>query len=149
MIPDLLACASKGIKNAVCYYRPNLPHLRQSGERDFDFISLAIVLCSILSLGLIIVPELYKETHYGKKYVWFNIDWYPDNWYKVKDNRHICTVDLLKEALKGLLHQEPRLSETVLSTSICDWFTGFKCCLWLQGHLPGLWDPEWEASKGQ
>ena len=49
--------------------------------------------------------------------MWFNIDWYPDNWYKVKDNRHICTVDLLKEALKGLLHQEPRLSEVGMVVS--------------------------------
>ncbi|KAK3782128.1 hypothetical protein RRG08_046156 [Elysia crispata] len=42
----------------------------------------------------------YKETLDGKKYVWFIIDWYPDNWYKVKDNRHICTLDQLKEVPK-------------------------------------------------
>ncbi|KAK3782043.1 hypothetical protein RRG08_066441 [Elysia crispata] len=34
-----------------------------------------------------------KETGSEKKYVWFIIGWYPDNWYKVKDSRHICTVD--------------------------------------------------------
>ncbi|KAK3765523.1 hypothetical protein RRG08_054047 [Elysia crispata] len=60
----------------------------------------------------------YTETLHGKKYVWFIIGWYPDNWYKVKDNRHICTVDQLKEALKGpfiteftTLRLEPGLSE--------------------------------------
>ncbi|KAK3742467.1 hypothetical protein RRG08_033146 [Elysia crispata] len=30
-----------------------------------------------------------KKKLYEEKYVWFIIGWYPDNRYKVKDNRHI------------------------------------------------------------
>ena len=41
------------------------------------------------------------EKLYREKYVWFIIAWYPDNWYKVKDNRHICIVEQLEEALNG------------------------------------------------
>ncbi|KAK3790996.1 hypothetical protein RRG08_032436 [Elysia crispata] len=40
-----------------------------------------------------------REKLYGEKYVWFIIAWYPDNWYKVKDNCHICTVEQQEEAL--------------------------------------------------
>ena len=48
------------------------------------------------------------------------IVWYPDNWYKVKGNRHICTEheEQLEEALEGhfttesvILHQEPSMTE--------------------------------------
>ncbi|KAK3728690.1 hypothetical protein RRG08_041874 [Elysia crispata] len=62
--------------------------------------------------------QAYKEKLYGKKYVWFIIGWYPDNWYKVKDDRHNCTVEQLEEALEGhftteaiILHQEPSMTE--------------------------------------
>ncbi|KAK3739788.1 hypothetical protein RRG08_033936 [Elysia crispata] len=61
---------------------------------------------------------------HGKKKVWFIIGWYQDNWYKVEDNRHICTMDQLKEAVKGpfitestILHQEPRLTEVGMVTA--------------------------------
>ncbi|KAK3779973.1 hypothetical protein RRG08_042140 [Elysia crispata] len=60
----------------------------------------------------------YKETLYGKKYVWFIIGWYPDNWYC-----HTCTVNQLEEALKfpssqsTILHQEPRLTEVGMVTA--------------------------------
>ncbi|KAK3734559.1 hypothetical protein RRG08_003467 [Elysia crispata] len=81
-------------------------HCMDSGGRinhnqekvTFDFVSLASRLCSFLSMGLIFVPEAYKETLHGKKYVWLFIDWYPDNWYKVKDNHHICTVAFITES---------------------------------------------------
>ena len=50
--------------------------------------------------------------------MWFIIGWYPDNWYKVKDDRHNCTVEQLEEALEGhftteaiILHQEPSMTE--------------------------------------
>ena len=42
-----------------------------------------------------------QEKLYGEKYVWFIIAWYPNNWFKVKNNRHICTVGQQKEALIG------------------------------------------------
>ncbi|KAK3798654.1 hypothetical protein RRG08_001276 [Elysia crispata] len=35
---------------------------------------------------------LWKEVHV------VILGWYLDNWYKVKDNHHICTMDQLKEA---------------------------------------------------
>ena len=38
---------------------------------------------------------------YEEKYVWFIIGWYSDNRYKVKDNRHIWTLEQLEEALEG------------------------------------------------
>ncbi|KAK3782389.1 hypothetical protein RRG08_033031 [Elysia crispata] len=40
-----------------------------------------------------------REKLYREKYVWFIIAWYPDNWYKVKDNHHIRIVEQLEEAL--------------------------------------------------
>ncbi|XP_025112675.1 gamma-aminobutyric acid type B receptor subunit 1-like [Pomacea canaliculata] len=57
--------------------------------------------------------QAYKEKLYGKKYVWLIIGWYPDNWYRTRDDRHNCTVEQLEEALEGhltteavILHQE-------------------------------------------
>ncbi|KAK3704732.1 hypothetical protein RRG08_003978 [Elysia crispata] len=47
------------------------------------------------------VLTLEEEKLYGEKYVWFIIAWYPDNWYKVKDNHHIRIVEQLEEALNG------------------------------------------------
>ena len=71
-----------------------------------------------------LIFQAYKQTLYGKKYVWFIIGRYPDNWYRVKNNRHIWTVDQLKEGLKGLfitestiLHQEPRLTKVGMVVS--------------------------------
>ncbi|CAI9738858.1 gamma-aminobutyric acid type B receptor subunit 1-like [Octopus vulgaris] len=58
--------------------------------------------------------QAYKEKLYGKKYVWFIIGWYPDNWYMAEDKSINCTVDQLKEALEGhftteamILNQQP------------------------------------------
>ncbi|KAK3756107.1 hypothetical protein RRG08_032992 [Elysia crispata] len=46
-----------------------------------------------------------KEKPFGEKYVWFLIGCYPHNWYKVKDNHHICIVEQLEEALESHLFQ--------------------------------------------
>ncbi|KAK3716729.1 hypothetical protein RRG08_064670 [Elysia crispata] len=51
--------------------------------------------------GEVLSEELSRSRHvgealYGEKYVWFIIPWYPDNWYKVKDNR---ILEQLEEAL--------------------------------------------------
>ena len=48
----------------------------------------------------LIFPGMLKKL-YGEKYVWFIIAWYPDNWCKAKNNRHICTVGQQEEALIG------------------------------------------------
>ncbi|KAK3759237.1 hypothetical protein RRG08_054956 [Elysia crispata] len=59
-----------------------------------------------------------EEKLYREKYMWFIIGSYLDNWHKVKDNRLICTVEQLEEALQGhlttqsiILHQVPSMTE--------------------------------------
>ena len=63
--------------------------------------------------------QAYKEKLYGKRYVWFIIGWYPNNWYKVNDTSINCTADQLKEALEGhftteavILHQENTVTKS-------------------------------------
>jgi len=51
--------------------------------------------CSIVPL------QVYKEKLYGKKYVWFLIGWYADNWFKIKDPSINCTVGQMTEAVEG------------------------------------------------
>lgn len=53
--------------------------------------------CSRLPL----VPQVFKEKLYGKKYVWFLIGWYADNWFKIKDPAINCTVENMTEAVEG------------------------------------------------
>ncbi|KAF6737915.1 Gamma-aminobutyric acid type B receptor subunit 1, partial [Oryzias melastigma] len=45
--------------------------------------------------------EVYKEKLYGKKYVWFLIGWYADNWFKIKDPSINCTLEQMSEAVEG------------------------------------------------
>ncbi|KAF3834399.1 hypothetical protein F7725_025603 [Dissostichus mawsoni] len=45
--------------------------------------------------------KVYKEKLYGKKYVWFLIGWYADNWFKIKDPSINCTVEQMTEAVEG------------------------------------------------
>ncbi|XP_076864544.1 gamma-aminobutyric acid type B receptor subunit 1 isoform X3 [Brachyhypopomus gauderio] len=45
--------------------------------------------------------EVYKEKLFGKKYVWFLIGWYADNWFKIKDPSINCTVEQMTEAVEG------------------------------------------------
>ncbi|KAI8518235.1 Gamma-aminobutyric acid type B receptor subunit 1 [Branchiostoma belcheri] len=53
-------------------------------------------------MALKVFCQVYKEKMYGKRYVWFIIGWYPDNWYqKVEDNDVNCTVAQMREALQG------------------------------------------------
>lgn len=58
--------------------------------------SLPPTLISPLSLF-----QVYKEKLYGKKYVWFLIGWYADNWFKIKDPSINCTVEQMTEAVEG------------------------------------------------
>ena len=48
----------------------------------------------------------------------FIIGWYPENWYKVKGDRHICNMEQLEEALEGhftteaiILHRESSMAK--------------------------------------
>uniref|UniRef100_A0A3P8W3I4 Gamma-aminobutyric acid type B receptor subunit 1 n=1 Tax=Cynoglossus semilaevis TaxID=244447 RepID=A0A3P8W3I4_CYNSE len=45
--------------------------------------------------------EVFKEKLYGKKYVWFLIGWYADNWFKIKDPAINCTIENMTEAVEG------------------------------------------------
>ncbi|KAI2656381.1 Gamma-aminobutyric acid type B receptor subunit 1 [Labeo rohita] len=45
--------------------------------------------------------KVFKEKLYGKKYVWFLIGWYADNWFKIKDPAINCTVENMTEAVEG------------------------------------------------
>ena len=70
------------------------------------------------------ILQAYKERLYGKKYVWFIIGWYPNNWYKHTDDNINCTADQLKEALEGhitteavILHQENTMT---ISNMVCN-----------------------------
>lgn len=45
--------------------------------------------------------QVYKEKLYGKKYVWFLIGWYADNWFKIKDPAINCTMEQMTEAVEG------------------------------------------------
>uniref|UniRef100_A0A672G271 Gamma-aminobutyric acid type B receptor subunit 1 n=1 Tax=Salarias fasciatus TaxID=181472 RepID=A0A672G271_SALFA len=45
--------------------------------------------------------EVFKEKLFGKKYVWFLIGWYADNWFKIKDPAVNCSVENMTEAVEG------------------------------------------------
>ena len=67
------------------------------------FISLSLSLPP-LSLFLQLSPtilQVFKEKLYGKKYVWFLIGWYADNWFKIKDPSINCTIENMTEAVEG------------------------------------------------
>ena len=49
----------------------------------------------------VVLLQVYKERLYGKKYVWFLIGWYADNWFKIKDPSINCTVEQMTEAVEG------------------------------------------------
>ncbi|XP_039707146.1 gamma-aminobutyric acid type B receptor subunit 1 isoform X6 [Pteropus medius] len=50
--------------------------------------------------------EVYKERLFGKKYVWFLIGWYADNWFKTYDPSINCTVDEMTQAVEGHITTE-------------------------------------------
>ncbi|XP_077868716.1 gamma-aminobutyric acid type B receptor subunit 1-like [Saccoglossus kowalevskii] len=47
--------------------------------------------------------EAYKQGLYGAKHVWIIQGWYEADWWKIKDENIVCTVDQLSEAVKGYL----------------------------------------------
>lgn len=50
--------------------------------------------------------QVYKERLFGKKYVWFLIGWYADNWFKTYDPSINCTVEEMTEAVEGHITTE-------------------------------------------
>lgn len=66
--------------------------------------SLGIIPFMLISpplVALYIRTQVFKEKLYGKKYVWFLIGWYADNWFKIKDPAINCTVENMTEAVEG------------------------------------------------
>ncbi|KFO57428.1 Gamma-aminobutyric acid type B receptor subunit 1, partial [Corvus brachyrhynchos] len=56
----------------------------------------------LMDRGWISPPfQVYKEKLYGKKYVWFLIGWYADNWFRIKDPAINCTEAEMAEAVEG------------------------------------------------
>ncbi|XP_043940284.1 gamma-aminobutyric acid type B receptor subunit 1-like [Protopterus annectens] len=45
--------------------------------------------------------EVFKEKLYGKKYVWFLIGWYANDWYELEDPAINCTKENMSEAVEG------------------------------------------------
>lgn len=43
---------------------------------------------------------------FGKKYVWFLIGWYADNWFRIKDANINCTEEEMREAVEGHITTE-------------------------------------------
>ncbi|CAE1247479.1 GABBR [Acanthosepion pharaonis] len=64
--------------------------------------------------------QAYKEKLYGKKYVWFIIGWYPDNWYMANDDSINCTADQLKEALEGHFTTEAMILNQQATKTVSD-----------------------------
>lgn len=62
---------------------------------------IPFILISPPLLALYIRTQVFKEKLYGKKYVWFLIGWYADNWFKIKDPAINCTVENMTEAVEG------------------------------------------------
>lgn len=60
-----------------------------------------LALSHFLTSASLSVPQVFKEKLYGKKYVWFLIGWYADNWFKIKDPAINCTVENMTEAVEG------------------------------------------------
>lgn len=56
--------------------------------------------------SLLLCIQVYKERLFGKKYVWFLIGWYADNWFKTYDPSINCTVDEMTEAVEGHITTE-------------------------------------------
>jgi len=52
-------------------------------------------------LASLCLLQVYKEKLYGKKYVWFLIGWYADNWFKINDPSINCTAEQMTEAVEG------------------------------------------------
>lgn len=61
---------------------------------------------TLTSCNFIVSLQVYKEKLYGKKYVWFLIGWYADNWFKIKDPSINCTVEQMTEAVEGHITTE-------------------------------------------
>lgn len=70
--------------------------------------------------------EAYKQSMYGKRYVWLIIDWYEDKWWekKLDEDQITCTAREMGEAVEGYLATDHmKLNEDVTSkeTTVSGW----------------------------
>lgn len=80
--------------------------------------------------------QVYKEKLYGKKYVWFLIGWYADNWFRIKDPAINCTEAEMAEAVEGHVTTEIVMLNPENTRSISN-------MVW------GGWEDAWRPRRGQ
>lgn len=85
---------------------------------------------------------MYKERLFGKKYVWFLIGWYADNWFKTYDPSINCTVDEMTEAVEGHITTEIVMLNPANTRSISNMVRLWKLRSWHLGKWGGLRDPQ-------
>lgn len=91
--------------------------------------------------------QVYKERLFGKKYVWFLIGWYADNWFKIYDPSINCTVDEMTEAVEGHITTEIVMLNPANTRSISNMV---RVGTWkLALGWKGLWEHRRRAGKGK
>lgn len=81
---------------------------------------------------------MYKERLFGKKYVWFLIGWYADNWFKIYDPSINCTVDEMTEAVEGHITTEIVMLNPANTRSISNMVRVWGLGGWHLGRWAGL-----------
>lgn len=85
--------------------------------------------------------QVYKERLFGKKYVWFLIGWYADNWFKTYDPSINCTVDEMTEAVEGHITTEIVMLNPANTRSISNMVRMWGLRNWHLGRWGGLREP--------
>ena len=85
---------------------------------------------------------MYKERLFGKKYVWFLIGWYADNWFKIYDPSINCTVDEMTEAVEGHITTEIVMLNPANTRSISNMVRLWELRSWRLGRWGGLREPQ-------
>lgn len=86
--------------------------------------------------------QVYKERLFGKKYVWFLIGWYADNWFKTYDPSINCTVDEMTEAVEGHITTEIVMLNPANTRSISNMVR-----VWVPAHLEAGTASTWAGGE--
>ena len=98
---------------------------------------------------LLLCTQVYKERLFGKKYVWFLIGWYADNWFKIYDPSINCTVDEMTEAVEGHITTEIVMLNPANTRSISNMVSVWGLRRWPLGRRKGLRESlRWGAVMG-
>lgn len=89
----------------------------------------------------ILCIQVYKERLFGKKYVWFLIGWYADNWFKTYDPSINCTVDEMTQAVEGHITTEIVMLNPANTRSISNMVRVWGLRSWHLGRWGGLREP--------